>query len=163
MEENLVAKIIRHKALYLTLALIVAVELLWAGWVLGKPLLTSSKQPLATAPNLISQTPTTISLVANKQTVKKGEKVIVDIVVTSSKPTDGTDVVLKFDNNLLLVASSSAGPVKPSTLYSEYPFNSIELGNISISGISSASQGIIPNGVFGTIEFIAKKVYFFIF
>lgn len=148
MNENLFNRIIHHKALYVVLGLIILAEVIWAGWVLSKP---------AAAPGVATQTSTTISLAADKQTVKVGEKVTVDIVISSKKQTDGTDIVLSFDSNLLSVATSSAGPVKVSSLYSEYPFNSVEGKNISVSGISSYQQGIIPNGLFGTAAFIAKK------
>lgn len=156
MEGNLFNKIIQHKALFVVLGLVILAELVWAGWIVFKP----TKPEVTTRPPdaVTMAKPTSVSLTAAQSSIKIGEKLTVSINISSGdKLTDGTDIVLNFDPNLLSVATLSAGPVNPGPLYNEYPFNKLEEGNITVSGIAPASKGVVANGLFGTVEFTAKK------
>ncbi|MBI2020254.1 hypothetical protein HYS94_02430 [Candidatus Daviesbacteria bacterium] len=146
-------KITRGRLILIILALIILGEVIWAVLTL-KP---SSNIPSAVQ----QQTATSVSLNSEKATVKVGEQINTTINLSSDIKTDGVDLIIKFDPNLLAVseATAGAGPVKVGSIYSAYPQNLLESpGRIVISGITNQPGGILANGVFGTITFKAKKV-----
>lgn len=104
-----------------------------------------------------NNTPAVIILSASKPAVKVGESFAVSINISSRKPSDGTDIILLYDPNLLSVESTSGKPVSVGSIYPEYPINSDDKkGRIVVSGISSSPEGIIASGLFGTVTFKAK-------
>lgn len=149
---------INKKVVLGVIATLVIGELVWAGWSLTRSKFQSnnSSQEVVNAPQ--SKKPS-ISLMASETNLKVGDKVTVTATIYSPKATDGVDLVINFDPRLLQVESSaSVGPVTPSTLYSDYPANQLDdqKGEIFMSGISSKPGGVTPNGVLGTMVFVAK-------
>ena len=59
---------------------------------------------------------------------------------------------------LTVSTNATESPVAIGKIYNEYPVNELDQKNglITVSGISSLTGGVIPNGVFGTILFQAK-------
>lgn len=137
---------------------IIVAELIWAGWTLFKP------QPGQIIPIInqqIPETPTIIKLDTQTPQVKVGGKFTVSIQLSSDKNTDGSDIIIKFDPNLLGVepVGTQKLPVILGSLYQDYPVNTLDAktGEIVISGISTAQGGVLGNGLLGSIVFTAKK------
>lgn len=132
------------------LGVVIVVEVLWAGWVLYQ---TNRQISQTVLPPATKAQPTQIELVTDKTSVKVGEKFTVTINMLSDKLTDGADLIINYDPQLML-----AEPVIVGTLYNEYPKNTIDVkeGKITVSGISTERAGIKPNGLFGSIVFTAK-------
>ncbi len=99
-----------------------------------------------------------LTLLADKKEYQVGETITVSVrMFTGGHPTDGTDLVLKYDPKLLEI--TSAFFAKGNT-YNDYPFSSFDptKGEIQISGITSLSQnGFNGAGVFGTLTMKAKS------
>lgn len=149
------------KIIFIILGAVIVGELIWAGWTLSKEW-TQSKIAPAPSPVIRPQRtkvvkPTTISLVADKNQLKKGEKLTVAINLSSEVATDGTDLIILYDPKLLSVNAQT--PVTLGSLYDDFPLNKVdsESGRITISGISNKSGGTVANGLFGTVIFTAKK------
>ncbi len=142
----------KYKLIFIILGIAVVVEIIWAVKTLRGNVPVPIVASTQSAPKFNFQ-PASITLSAPKTTFKVGEKIPVSINLNSIKATDGTDVILNFNSNLL-VASKSA---EVGTIYDDYPLNNTDnvLGKVSISGISSAAAGKVAKGVFGTIIFTA--------
>lgn len=99
-----------------------------------------------------------ISLTSPKTTYKTGEKISVAIEIASKATTDGVDIILNYDPNILMVELAPGGKaIVTGGLYSDYPLNITDSkGRITVSGVTSQTSGVIPNGTFGTINFVAK-------
>lgn len=138
---------LNKKVLLTAFALIILAEIIWAGWVFYG---MNSQTPKTTT--VVPEKPTQIELQSDQTTVKVGDQFSVFINVSSTRETDGTDLIITYDPKLL-----SASPLTLGTLYNDYPVNKIDsaLGKITVSGISTGVKGIIPNGLFGTIVFSA--------
>lgn len=98
-----------------------------------------------------------IVLIADKKDYKAGENIVVSVrLSTGGQPTDGTDLVLRFDPKVL---ETSNAAVTQGRIYSEYPMKSVDSieGLIRISGISSIRKksGFNGVGIFATINFKA--------
>jgi len=150
-------RLINKKNILILLGAVVAAELLWAGWTIFQ----TNKQISQTAPPVATQPqPTTIELQSNKTSVKVGEQLTVSINLISDKLTDGVDLIINYDPNLLSVETSGEADASVilGSLYNEYPINTLDskLGKITVSGISTGTDGIKPNGLFGSIIFTAK-------
>lgn len=148
--QNKWKELINKKNILILLGVVILVEVLWAGWVLYQTnrQISQTVLPTVTKPKL-----TQIALQTDKTSVKVGEKFTVSINILSDKSTDGTDLIINYDPKLLL-----AEPVILGTLYNEYPINTIDVkvGKVTISGISTETDRINPNGLFGSIVFTAK-------
>ncbi len=98
-----------------------------------------------------------IILASDKKEYKVGEEVILTIFLsTGGKKTDGTDVILRFDNTALQASSSS---VIKGSLYFDYPVASVDqaAGVVRVSGIASSNQTYSGQGVFATVLMKAVK------
>lgn len=146
----------KKRLFYLIIGLalvIIVIELVWAYSVFYK-------SPNATIVNQVVNTQSTvnsiatITLTSSKQTLKVGENFVVAIDVKTKRLTDAMDLVLKYDPKVLEASSSAI----TGNLYDQYPVNKVDasLGVITVSGITSEQNGIIPNGVFGYLTFKAK-------
>ncbi len=150
------------KIILIILGVAVLAEAIWALTSLG--IFSLGTKPGISVPvkTAVSKKTASISLSSPKTNLKIGEQIKVDINIKSSAPTDGSDVILKFDPNVLSVASDSADkkPVSITALYQDYPQNSVDpsAGIIAVSGITSVKEGIVPNGAIGSIIFQAKKI-----
>lgn len=143
----------KYKLIFIVIGIAVIIEIIWAVKSLRENVPVTAVNNSQTISNY-NFLPASIILSAPKTTFKVGEKIPVSINLDSVKATDGTDVVLNFNPNLL-VASKSAEVGK---IYDDYPLNITDnvLGKISISGISSAAAGKVAQGIFGTVIFTAK-------
>lgn len=144
-------KFLTRKNIFIILGVVIAVELIWALWFLVKG---AQLQP---APAVITtQVPlpqTSIILSSAKAEYKLGEQIVVDVNISSAKQVDGVDLIITYDPKVL-----SAQPAILSTMFSDYPQNKVDsnLGKVSISGITTQTGGVIPEGNFGSISFVAK-------
>lgn len=154
------AKLPLTKIILSILAIVVVGELIWAGVTLTK----GTNVPIID--NITQQTieikPAQVILQANKQELKVGEELMVDILVdTGGKPTDGSDVILNFDPKTLAVQFSSVSgklsPVLPGMVYGSFPINTLDStgSKIVISGISSVGATFSGQGSLGSVTFKA--------
>lgn len=98
---------------------------------------------------------TSISLTTQTPRVKVNQTFDVSINLTSTDTTLGTDIVLKYDPQILELTS-----VTPGTLYPNYPPNvsgQTTTGQVNISAVSDFSSGVTPNGTFATLKFTPLK------
>lgn len=141
----------KYKWLFIIVGVVVVAEIIWAVKSLGGN--TQLPGVIATQ-NIVNTQNASIILTVPKHTFKVGEKIPVVINIDSITATDGTDVILNYDPNLLIATT----PVAVGAIYEDYPFNSVDkkTGKISISGISNVVGGKIAQGIFGTATFEAK-------
>ena len=156
---NTLSKFLTKRNIFIILGVVILGELIWAGKALLKPnALVHSPAPAVSVPEV--KEPTVIKLTSKVRQVKVGDKVAVLVNITSPKNTQGADIIIKFDPKILRAETigETKEPVVLSGMYSEYPVNKLDLitGKITVSGISSATGGVLTNGLFGTVTFIAK-------
>lgn len=149
------------RTIFILLGVVVLVEVVWALWALTRPLpITQSSAKATEKPPAPKVRQTIISLSTPKNELKVGEKGVVSINVSSDASTDGTDLIINFDPKLLSVEtiSKTKEPVALGAIYTDYPANSLDSkkGQIAVSGVSTKLGGIVPNGLFGSITFVAK-------
>lgn len=150
-------KFLTVRNILIALGVVIMGEAIWAGWTLMRP----PPQPLSLTQTVAPQPskPTVISLEAPKTVLKAGEKMTVSIKVTSTKKTEGTDLILSFDPKSLSLETTSTGePVIVGDLYSDYLNNVLDAknGKVTVSGITSAPGGVLADGLFGSIVVVAK-------
>lgn len=151
MDEQ-IKKLLTRRNIFIVLGVIIAVELIWAGWFL----VNSAQSKPTPTPSVITKPvapPTAVTLTSLKTEYKKGEKITVAINISSSKKVDGVDLIITYDPKVL-----SAQPATLGIIFSDYPQNTADatLGKVSVSGITTRPGGVIPEGNFGTISFVAK-------
>ncbi len=99
-----------------------------------------------------------IILATPKKEYKVGETIPVSVrISTGGHPTDGTDLVLKFDQRM--VEASNSGLLR-GKVYAEYPMMAVDSKNglIRISGIASGRQSNFNGvGVFAVLNLKAKQ------
>lgn len=149
------------KIVFILLGLVVVGEVIWA---------ISNFVPAGSSPQAPNALPSKnvvtaasaaqVSLSPDKTTVKVGDKITVAINVSANKETHGTDLIINFDPTLVTVDSQNTKkvPVVTGQIYNDYPVNSVDQtkGKIIVSGITSAPGGVTTNGVFGTLNLVAK-------
>lgn len=98
-----------------------------------------------------------IALLSDQNQVKVGDSVAVKVEVTSPTPSDGVDLVLKFDPNILRVSESD---IQKGTIFPQYPLVSVDpTGVVRVSGIASGPKGgFTGKGILATINFRAIKL-----
>lgn len=158
-DQNNFKKFLNKKNILIILGVVITLEAIWAVWTLYN---SSTPTPQLAAPPLNVQTiPTKITLGVDKTAVGVGEQLTVSINITSDKLTAGADLIITYDPKILSVVTSGSDkiPVATGGIYDDYPLNKVDqaLGKITVSGISSSSEGIKPNGIFGSIAFKAIK------
>lgn len=139
------------KLLFLVIGIIILGEVIWG---INK-LMTPVYKPSVAKSQQVG--PPSIVLAAATKTYKVGETIPLTIGLSTAESfTDGADVVLKFDQNIL--EASPAGFIK-GKIYTDYPQVSVDnkTGLVSISGITSFANGYLGTGVFGVLNFKAKK------
>jgi hypothetical protein len=158
-----IKKLFKPKVIFSALALVVIVELFLAYQSFNQPkdlqnktaLLGSQIKPYEIEDLVEGK----IKLSAEKKEFKLNENVPVSILVsTGGHPTDGTDVILTYDRNIL--EASPAAVINGNT-YQEFPIKDVDnqKGIIRISGLSVISKEEFSGlGILATINFKAKKV-----
>jgi len=111
-----------------TVAAVIAGEIVWAGWVLTQPAVKVDRKdvPSKAAKDVIKPVSLAkVSLTTPQKTVKVGQTVPVTINISSSKLSDGADLIIYYDSRLLTVVTSGkpAVPVTAGNVYHEYLFN----------------------------------------
>lgn len=151
------------KIIFGLLGFFVVVELVWAGWSVFKPVpppAPSSVVQVKPPKAIIRRASITLSSATTSAKIK--ETFDLDLGINSNTSTDGLDIILKYNPKFLTVDTSnpSKQPVVVTGIYDEYPVNKVDEKNglITLSGISTKNDGIIPNGSLGKITFIAKAV-----
>lgn len=152
--QNKFSKFLTRKNIFIVFGLIVILELIWASWTLFKP----APPQVATKQAPAEEKPTIVSLSSPKTTLKVGEDVTVYINISSDKRADGVDLIINYDPKLLSPKTTDGQPVIAGTIFTDYPQNVLDakLGRITVSGITAQAGGIIPNGLFGSLVFVAK-------
>jgi hypothetical protein len=148
-------KFLSRRNIFLVLGLIVAAEVIWALWALVLSPSQGSVIPQFGAPK--PQT-TSVSLLSPTQSLKVGDIVTVTAKIDSDKLTDGTDLVITYNPQALEVQNTASGvPVAAGLLYDDYPFNNVDIkmGRITVSGITTRTDGTLASGIFGTVTFRA--------
>lgn len=141
-------RFITAKNIFIVLGVLIFLELVWTVWQLTRSL------PPVPPPAVVEEPKAKLKLLADKQTVVVGEKVMVDIILdTAGHLTDGADVILTFDPTLVSVPQ----PVKTGVLYQSYPAKAVESNRVVISGVSGIDAEFRGTGVFATVTFEAKK------
>lgn len=161
IETSLIGKLkhlLTQRNIFIVFGVAVALEIIWASWTFLKPAAVSNIGEQQNTP--VSQ-PTVVTLSAAKTSLTAGEKVTVEINVSSNKKTDGTDLIITYDPQLLSVETVGTGknPITAGTIYPDYPLNSLDsaLGRITISGITGSPGGVLADGLFGVIVFQAQS------
>lgn len=148
------------KIIFGVAAVVLLGELAWAGWDLTqKPVIAPSSTVKNAPPSVTRVEPkATLSLTSAQNTIKVGQKVAVNINISASKPTDGTDLIIRYDPKVLNLMPNGTAAVKVGTIYGSYPVNKYEdkTGRITVSGISAQGGSVVPQGIFGSLEFTAK-------
>ncbi|MBI2017821.1 hypothetical protein HYS92_02115 [Candidatus Daviesbacteria bacterium] len=151
-----IKKLLTKKVILGIFAVVIGIELIWAATVLFKP----TSQPSLVTNQTVNKQSTTIKLETQTPQVKVGSKFTVSIQMVSDKFTDGADILLSYDPNVLSLdpAGKEAVPVILGGLYNEYPLNTVDakLGKVAVSGIATEDSGILANGLFGSMVFTAK-------
>lgn len=134
------------------IGVLVAVLILVGVFFISKQVFFASQTPSQSA------TEGELTLTASQKEFSVGDIVAVTVnISTGGYPTLGTDVIVKYDPNLLEIDSASS--ILDGDAYPEYPSKNFDqkTGLVSISGIS-ALNGNEFNGVstFATINFKAK-------
>lgn len=145
------SKLKSKEAIYIALGLILILELVWAARTFFTDTQFSSAvekiQPLSGA-TIVLDAP------VSSTGYKAGDMVPVTVkVVTGGRSTESTDLILKYDPEILDVDKVNTG-----SMYPEYPLNTQEKGVVRVSGITKIDQsGVTGLGQFATVNFKAKK------
>lgn len=152
-------KLLTRRNIFIVLGIIIGLEVIWAGWFLIQSNQNASKPVVST--QVVIQ-PTSIILTSERNEYRVGDEIIVSISISSPKKVDGADLIVNFDPKVLTAKEATLG-----TIFSDYPQNKVDanLGRVSVSGITSQAGGIIPQGEFGKLNFVAKaagkaRIYF---
>lgn len=144
-------RLLNPKIIFFILGVVILVELFFALRMLQRP-----SPPPPAEPKPISGA--SITLLASKKDYSVGEIAPVSVsLFTGGRPTDGTDLVVKFDTSLL---EATSGSVIRGRIYPEYPLVDVNpaTGIITVSGITSIRQSNFNGqGIFATINFRVVK------
>ena len=151
--------ILQRRNIFIALGAVIILEIIWAGFTLFKPATINVATQSSVVPT-VKQQLSEISLQTPKNQIKVGEKFTVSINISSSKKSDGADLIIKYDPQLLSVETTGLNkiPVIVGTIYSDYPSNNLDekVGRITVSGITEQRNGVSTNGLFGSLVFRSK-------
>lgn len=143
------------KIIFLLLGIVVLGELIWG---ISK-LLTPIPKPPSPARVVQKASDAQISLTASKSVLKVGDKVVVNVNVSTNRHSvSGVDLILKYDPKILQASSSSF--IK-SSIFPDYPLINVDnsKGIISISGVAGLNKKYFNGtGSFGSITFSAQAL-----
>ena len=139
------------KLLFGLLAIVLVGELIYGIQTLTKPF---PKRVDATSTIGVGK----LVLDSQKTTYAVGEQIAVNIrVVTAGRATDSTDLILKYDPNVVDATSSA---IVNGKIYKDYVIKDVDQKNglVRISAITPpGNEGFVGIGEFATINFLAKK------
>ena len=136
------------RLILIILGVLILAEVVWAVWTLsGRAAGTRASAPK----------PTAVVLIPDKNSLRVGETVKIDINLSSTRSTSGADLVIIYDPNVLAV-KNVGNPVSLGNLYPSYPSNLVSEGEgrVSVSAVTQENAGVIADGHFGSIEFMVK-------
>lgn len=151
------ARIAPEKIIIVVFLLIIMAEIVWVGYSFINNKKIVPQTVITTKVDVIKK-PTSINLIPEKIETTKGEKFGVTIQINSDIYSDGADILLSFDPKVISVVNRKQ-PVKIAEIYTTYPQNNVDVENgiITVSGVTDKRGGVLANGIFGTIEFVAKS------
>lgn len=139
-------KKILPRIVFVLLGMVVVVEIILAAKVLSKPI-----------PAVVTVQPVSggkIALTSTKDQYKVGDELNILVKLnTGGHPTDGTDVIIKYDANFLDAQTSNFFTKGP--IYQEYPLFDVDKasGTIKISGVvTSKDKGFNGVGTFANLK-----------
>lgn len=140
------------KLVFIILGAVILVEL-----GLGAKKLLAPLPKAKPAPSVRPISDAQLSLLSDKKVYKVGDKVAVNIrLSTSGHNISGTDLILRFDPKILQASSSAFAK---GSIFADYPQISVDsqIGVMTVSGVSGLNKKYF-NGIgrFGTITFIAQ-------
>ncbi len=139
------------KYLFGILALVLVVELIYGYQTLSRPF---PQKADATSTIGVAK----IVLDTPKRNIPQGEQVPVTVrVVTGGRATDSTDLIVKYDPQILDI---TADTISEGTIYQDYVIKDVDpqSGEVRISAITPPnSEGFVGIGVFATLNFLAKQ------
>src|SRR3989344_7329665 len=145
------------KIIVVVLVLAVIGELVFGGISLFSP--STARNINITPPKINNLSDGVLSLIPDKTSYKKGDRVAIDVKLFSGGyTTDSTDLVIKYDPRFL-EPDAEEFAVK-GQIYSEYPALQVEktVGLIGISGITlPSSDGFSGVGTFAKLNFRALQ------
>lgn len=160
---------VKLKSIFAIVGVVVLAEIVWAVFSLTRPL----PSPAQNTPKIITPpTEKSTSIAADEASIKLtgppeysvGSVAKLDIHITSSEPTDGADIIIKYDPKALEVVpaagAAQADAVAVGKLYKDYPTNEFdeEKGLIFVSGLTPPNaKGFSGQGVFGSVSFKVLK------
>lgn len=154
------------KALIVIVVAAIAAELIWAISTLSQVETKKDKKPQDTQevkiPAQLTDMPAAVmSLKAPKKSIKIGETIPVTIEINSIKQSDGADIIISYDPNLVTVvkAGKPLSPIIKGDLYESLPLNDVDekKGLITVSAVASSGGSVLADGIFGFINFKAKS------
>ena len=145
------------KPLLIIAGILVLVEVIWGVYTLTRQ---PPKNPLSQTPTSSIQPSPSGSLglvtLQGPTQVKVGEIFKVDMELTTNSPTDGTDLIVKYDPKVLELVLDGTKASTPGKTYQDYPANSVDPnGVITVSGVT-LNKGFVGQGLFGSLNFKAK-------
>lgn len=148
--------------IFIIASVVIFIEVVWAVWALVKPDTVTVQPVVNTSPTntqVSNLEVDTLSLLADKTSLKKGEKLTLNINMSSKVKSIGVDLVILYDPKLLTVTETKNGPVKTGEIFKDYPLNALDNknGKITVSGITDISGGVLAQGLFGSVDFVAKE------
>ncbi len=98
-----------------------------------------------------------ISLTATNPSPKVNERFAITINLAGGDQTLGTDVVLRYDSQRLIIQEVVEGTLYPTYNPAGAARVNKDAGLIVLSGSTGFGQSVSANGVFGSISFVALK------
>ena len=144
------------KVIYLVIALVVLAELVWAVYSLTKP---APKKAVETVVSEEKKLRAKLKF-TGPSTASQGAIFKVDVVLSSTQPTGGVDLITSYDPKILELQPSTQGALTMGKIYQEYPVNKVDetAGMITVTGLTSpSSKGFAGEGVLSTMTFKAKS------
>src|SRR3989344_26618 len=157
-------KFLNPKIIFIVLGMIILGEGVWGARTLLSP---ASSEDSGSAFDITKNTANPdkkvsggqIILETEKNTYKVADTIAVDITLsTGGFKTDGTDVILKYDPQVLEPIRNDI--FEKGEIYGDYPGvrNDTAKGLVYASGISTSQEGFEGDGIFGTFKFKPKKI-----
>ncbi len=141
------------KYLFAILALVLVGELIY-----GIQTLTSSGGGPREADATTTIGVAKIVLDTAQRSVNQGDQIPVIVrIVTGGRATDSSDIIIKYDPNILDITPSQ---IDEGTIYQDYVIKDVDAqaGLVSISAITPPnSEGFVGIGTFATLNFLAKQ------
>ena len=156
--KNFIKRFLVARNIFVGLGIVIALEIVWAGFNFFKSYPQMGLVPIQNtnpSPKL-----TTLSLSSQTNSVKLGDKFTVNVNISSAKKTQGVDVIILYDSKLLsVVPLSGSNPVSVGNIYQDFTLNSFDpaIGRISVSAVTDTPAGVLANGLFGSIVFMARS------